>query len=115
MDQKNGTSRKPGSHKPSVGGSAAAATSPPAVMADAHQNLDGTSFEQAVKELEALVAQLDGGDLPLADALAAYQRGSALMRHAQGLLDHVQSQIEVIESGQARSVERTSLISQAKE
>ncbi|MEN9759747.1 MAG: Exonuclease small subunit, partial [Pseudomonadota bacterium] len=34
------------------------------------------TFEQSMAELEALVLRLETGDLPLADALATYQRGA---------------------------------------
>lgn len=115
MDQENAANRKRGlakastkASKPDVGTSLEASHSE--IM-----NLDGMSFEQAIAELEGLVAGLERGDLALADALKAYQRGSALMRHAQGMLDQVQEQIDVIESGQVRSVDRASLISQTKD
>jgi exodeoxyribonuclease VII small subunit len=63
-----------------------------------------------MRELQSIVEQLESGELPLADALAAYQRGATLIRHSQGLLDQVQAQIEVIEAGQERSIDRTTLI-----
>jgi exodeoxyribonuclease VII small subunit len=71
------------------------------------------SFEQAVKELEDVVAKLEGPDLPLAESLAAYQRGAALMKHAQSILNQVQSEIEVIEANQTRTMDRAELISQS--
>lgn len=67
-------------------------------------------FEEAMRELQSIVEQLESGELPLADALAAYQRGATLLRHSQGLLDQVQAQIEVIEAGQERAIDRTTLI-----
>ncbi len=77
--------------------------------------IEGLSFEQAVKELEQVVAKLESPDLPLAESLAAYQRGAALMKHAQSILSQVQSEIEVIEAGQTRTLERSELISQSGE
>lgn len=119
MDQANAPGRKSGAGKPLAVGPAQAPTGKGGAAAGAQgadvANLNGMSFEQSLSELESLVARLEGADLPLTEALAAYQRGSALMRHAQGLLDQVQSQIEIIESGQAQSVDRSSLISQIKE
>lgn len=115
MDQVNPSRRKPSQAKggqPCAGTQEAQSQSQPDAPS---QGLEAVSFEQAMAELETLVAKLEGGDLPLAEALAAYQRGSKLAGHAQSLLDHVQSQIEVIESGQARSIDRASLISQIKE
>jgi len=73
------------------------------------------SFEEALSQLEAVVKSLENGQLPIADALAAYQRGSGLMRHAQGILNHIQTEIDVIEAGQSRAVDRDTLISQIKE
>jgi exodeoxyribonuclease VII small subunit len=67
-------------------------------------------LEEAMRELQSIVEQLESGELPLADALAAYQRGATLIRHSQGLLDQVQAQIEVIEAGQERAIDRTTLI-----
>lgn len=119
MDQVNPSRRKPSQAKggqPCAGTQEAQSQSQSQSQPDApSQGLEAVSFEQAMAELETLVAKLEGGDLPLAEALAAYQRGSKLAGHAQSLLDHVQSQIEVIESGQARSIDRASLISQIKE
>lgn len=119
MDQANAPGRKSGARRSSAQSPSEAATGETGAAtgprgADA-TNLNGMSFEQAVTELESLVTRLESPDLPLSEALASYQRGSALMRHAQGLLDQVQSQIEIIESGQVRSVDRASLISQIKE
>lgn len=79
------------------------------------ENLADLSFEQAMAEIEQVVAQLERPDVPLAESLAAYQRGAALMRHAQSILSQIQSDIEVIESGKQSRVSRTDLISQIKE
>ncbi|MBM3375939.1 MAG: exodeoxyribonuclease VII small subunit [Betaproteobacteria bacterium] len=58
-------------------------------------------FEQALAALEQETQRLESGQLSLADSLAAYQRGAALLRHAQALLLAVQQEIEVIdEEGQ---------------
>ena len=35
------------------------------------------SFEAALAELEAIVARMEGGQLPLKESLVAYQRGAA--------------------------------------
>jgi exodeoxyribonuclease VII small subunit len=73
------------------------------------------TFEQAAAEMEALVLRLESGDLPLADALAAYQRGAALMRHAQSILNQVQTEIDVIEAGTTTTLERSTLVAQVKD
>ncbi len=57
------------------------------------------SFEAALAELEALVATMEGGQLPLADSLAAYRRGAELLQYCQGALKDAQMQVEVLEKG----------------
>src|SRR5438876_11510900 len=44
------------------------------------------SFEAALAELENIVATMEGGQLPLAESLAAYKRGAELLQYCQGAL-----------------------------
>ncbi len=55
------------------------------------------SYEQAVEELEQLVAQMEGGTLPLEESLAAYKRGAELVAHCRKVLADVQQQVSVLE------------------
>jgi exodeoxyribonuclease VII small subunit len=57
------------------------------------------SFETALTELEALVATMETGQLPLADALAAYKRGAALLQYCQAALKDAEQQVLVLEKG----------------
>jgi exodeoxyribonuclease VII small subunit len=57
------------------------------------------SFETALNELEDLVATMEGGQLPLAESLAAYKRGAALLAYCQAALKDAQQQVEVLEKG----------------
>jgi exodeoxyribonuclease VII small subunit len=57
------------------------------------------TFEAALAELEALVATMEGGALPLQDALAAYKRGALLLAYCQTALKDAQAQVEVLEKG----------------
>jgi exodeoxyribonuclease VII small subunit len=108
MDQKN--SRKPKAKEvPETTLLAAPVTTPVATP------VTDLSFEAATAQLELVVKSLEDGQLPLAQALAAYQQGAALLKHAQSLLDHVQTEIEIIESQGPRSVDRDTLIAQIKE
>ena len=56
-------------------------------------------FEAALAELERIVASMEGAQLPLADSLAAYKRGAALVAYCQSALKDVQQQIEILERG----------------
>jgi exodeoxyribonuclease VII small subunit len=55
------------------------------------------SFEDAMAELEQLVAQMEAGELPLEASVAAYKRGSELVKFCAGQLDKVDSQVKVLE------------------
>jgi len=57
------------------------------------------SFEAALAELEALVATMEGGQLPLAQSLSAYKRGAELLAYCQAALKDAQQQVDVLEGG----------------
>jgi exodeoxyribonuclease VII small subunit len=71
-------------------GAAASAAAPAAGDAPA-------SYEQAVAELEALVAKMEGGALSLEDSLGAYRRGSQLVSYCQQQLEKVEHQVRVLD------------------
>jgi len=56
-------------------------------------------FESALKELEALVFEMESGDLSLEDSLAAYKRGMELSTFCQKKLEDAELQIKVLENG----------------
>ncbi|MET3132364.1 exodeoxyribonuclease VII small subunit [Oxalobacteraceae bacterium GrIS 1.11] len=55
------------------------------------------SFEEAMAELAQLVTQMEAGQLPLEASVAAYQRGSELVKYCAAQLDKVESQVKVLE------------------
>ena len=57
------------------------------------------SFEAALAELEDIVARMEGGQLPLKEALGAYQRGAVLLGYWQRELRDAQREVEVLEKG----------------
>jgi len=61
------------------------------------------TFEAALAELETIVATMEGGQLPLADALAAYQRGAELLQYCQAALKDAEQQVQVLERGVLKS------------
>ncbi|WP_144324367.1 exodeoxyribonuclease VII small subunit [Tepidimonas aquatica] len=60
------------------------------------------TYEAAVQELEALLARLESGQLPLDELLTAYQRASALLDFCRQRLEAVEQQIRVIDNGQEK-------------
>lgn len=55
------------------------------------------SFEVAMAELDQLVAKMEAGELPLEASVAAYKRGSELVKFCAGQLDKVDSQVKILE------------------
>jgi exodeoxyribonuclease VII small subunit len=53
-------------------------------------------FERSLAELEALVAKLEQGDVPLEEALKTFERGVALTRQCQTALRSAQQKVEVL-------------------
>ena len=66
------------------------------------------SFEAALAELETILATMEGGQLPLAETLAAHRRGAELLEYCQAALKDAQQQVQVLERGvlKAFSVDR---------
>ncbi len=60
------------------------------------------SFEEAMAELEQLVAKMESGELPLEASVAAYQRGSELVKYCAAQLERVEKQVKVLEGEMLR-------------
>jgi exodeoxyribonuclease VII small subunit len=63
-------------------------------------------FEEALERLESLVERLDGGDLPLEQALAAFEEGVALTRRCAQQLESAERRVEALVREGGRLVER---------
>lgn len=53
-------------------------------------------------ELEQLVEKMESGELPLETSVAAYQRGSALVKYCAAQLERVEKQVKVLEGEMLR-------------
>ena len=60
------------------------------------------TFEKALEELEALVARMEDGKLPLEESLVAYQRGADLIKYCESRLTEAQARIAILEGGELR-------------
>jgi exodeoxyribonuclease VII small subunit len=61
------------------------------------------SFENALTELEGILSDIEGGQVPLEQSLVMYERGQFLIQHCRGVLSKAEKQIEVLsktESGE---------------
>ncbi|MFC3070772.1 exodeoxyribonuclease VII small subunit [Phenylobacterium soli] len=57
------------------------------------------SFEQALAELEQIVARLESGQAPLDDSIRLYERGAALKAHCEQRLEAARLRVEKIVVG----------------
>ncbi|MEJ2514598.1 MAG: exodeoxyribonuclease VII small subunit [Gammaproteobacteria bacterium] len=64
------------------------------------------AFEESLAQLEALVEELESGDLPLEKALAAFERGVTLTRQCQAALQAAEQKVEMLvsEDGDEKAV-----------
>ncbi|MDE2365167.1 MAG: exodeoxyribonuclease VII small subunit [Hyphomicrobiales bacterium] len=67
-------------------------------MTDA-KTISELPFEQAMKQLEEIVARLEKGDISLEDSIAAYERGELLKKRCEDLLKQAEARIEKIRLG----------------
>ena len=55
------------------------------------------SFEEGMQELDALVEKLSSSELPLQEAIALYEQGTALHAQLEALLAQQKKRIEMID------------------
>jgi exodeoxyribonuclease VII small subunit len=53
-------------------------------------------FEQALDELERLVAQMEGGELSLEESLSSFERGIGLFRQCQQSLEQAELRVRLL-------------------
>lgn len=56
------------------------------------------SFEEAYQQLQELVKKMESGQLPLADSVAAYEKGMKLKAYCEQLLKEAELKIETLNS-----------------
>ena len=56
----------------------------------------GKKFEEELKDLEAIVNQIDSGELTLEESIGAFERGVALVKLLNRKLDEVERKVELL-------------------
>jgi exodeoxyribonuclease VII small subunit len=77
-------------------------------MSQAAADISGLTFEQALGELEKIVAELESGQAPLERSIEMYERGAALKAHCEARLEAARLRVEKIvlgPDGQAQRAE----------
>ncbi len=75
-----------------------AKTSPPEAAVN-----EPATYEDALAELERLVAAMEAGQMPLERLLESYRRGAELLSYCRARLEAVEAQVKVLENGQLKA------------
>jgi len=69
-------------------------------------DIPALSFEQALAELEKIVAELESGQAPLERSIEMYERGAALKAHCEAKLEAARLRVEKIIVGPGGQADR---------
>lgn len=58
--------------------------------------MEPPKFEQAIVDLKGIVSKLEGGDLPLEDALSLFEKGIELTKYCNQKLDAAEKKVEIL-------------------
>ena len=67
-------------------------------------DVESLSFEAALKQLEEIVTRLERGDVALEESIAIYERGEALKKRCEALLNHAEERVEKIRTSGGKAV-----------
>ena len=59
--------------------------------------IDGMKFENGMKLLEELVAQVEGGGLDLEKSMMSYERGMVVLDHLRAVLSKAEEKLQVVQ------------------
>ncbi|MFC3873960.1 exodeoxyribonuclease VII small subunit [Neisseria musculi] len=68
------------------------------------KNTAPKSFEEALKRLEAITQAMQGSEMPLEDALTAYQEGNELVKYCRTKLAEVEQKLQVLDAGELKEL-----------
>jgi len=62
-------------------------------------DISGLTYEAALAELDTLITKLEGGSIPLEEAIGAYERGAVLAQHCAALLERTEQRVNQLVVG----------------
>src|SRR5436853_1066178 len=65
-------------------------------MSNETESIPPPSFESALRELEESVQRLEGGELPLEESLALFEKGVGSLKRCHAILDQADKRIRVL-------------------
>ncbi|MGA3065890.1 MAG: exodeoxyribonuclease VII small subunit [Tepidisphaeraceae bacterium] len=63
------------------------------------------TFEDALTELEQILADIEAGQVGLEESLARYERGTFLIHHCRGVLSTAEKQIELLSKSETGNLQ----------
>ena len=60
-------------------------------------DLTNVSLEEALKQLDTIMDQMEQGDTSLEESFLLYQRGMSLVKHCSYSIDRVEKQLRILE------------------
>jgi|TARA_R110002153_G_scaffold127763_5_gene275557 exodeoxyribonuclease VII small subunit len=77
-----------------------------AIVTKVTKKTDSPSFEETLTELDAIVNEMENGELPLNVALEKFERGIALSREGQKSLEQAEQKVKILLNEQGESALR---------
>lgn len=71
-------------------------------MAKSRPSSPPKDYESALAELEAIVNEMESGQLPLETSLKAYKRGAELLQYCRQQLANAEQQVRILEDGKLK-------------
>ncbi|HUS83629.1 MAG TPA: exodeoxyribonuclease VII small subunit [Anaerolineales bacterium] len=73
------------------------------------KTIEKMSYEESFMELQSVVEKLEGGELPLKDSLALFERGQALSARCSELLEEAQLRLRQLTQDESGEIVETDL------
>ena len=73
------------------------------------------NFEDALGELEHILAEMEAGNTPLEESLVKYERGNYLIQYCRTILGSAEKQIELLSKDAAGQLVSTPLMEKTSE
>lgn len=62
------------------------------------------SYEEAIQQLEKITESMQNNDLPLEEALTAYEYGQELVQYCQQKLAEVEQKLQILDNGELKEL-----------
>jgi exodeoxyribonuclease VII small subunit len=67
--------------------------------------IDVLTYEEALSELEKIVAALESGERALEESMTLFERGQSLAKHCAGLLDKAEMKVQKLVGNEISDLE----------